>query len=236
MFTKRHLISISLLALMGLTLACGLQPVVVTEYIIITTTPENVPPPPEEQQLVPTFQDDFEDASFDTILWTLGTNSGDSSYGENNGFLSLGGGTTNGGGIWVLSNQLFTPNDTVQVFEALIQVTNNDGGLWGFWGDDHEGYLMFGVSETGQLQAWVRLNRDAPLQSIDVNGVDITEWHTYRIEFTSIQAKFYVDDVLVATHTDGVPAGKPMHLRLDRVSWGQNEFIRIEYVECGEYR
>ncbi len=231
----------SSLLLIATTLACRLtEPVVITvepevvtvEVIVVVTatpTPEPPPPPPQPEQVI-IFQDEFNGTSLDTSRWTFGTNSSGSGYEVADDILRIWGGTTNGGGGWVLSNQLFTPGSNTQTFETRARSSNADGGSWGFWGDDHEGYLLFGVSESGLLQAWVRADRNAPLQSITLNGIDITQWHDYKIEFSSTEARFYVDGVLVAVHTVDIPAGKPMHIRLDRVSWGQVEAIYLDYV------
>jgi hypothetical protein len=233
------------LALLAVTLACRFaQPdtVVVTVEVPVTATPENnIPPqppqqPPESPKIAVTFQEDFNTTSLDASRWNFGTNSSGSGYKISDDILSIWSGSTNGGGGWMLSQQLFTPSDVSQVFEIRARSTNDDGGSWGFWGDGHEGYLMFGVNESGLFQAWVRADSNAPLESITIKNLDITQWHTYRIEFSASEANFYIDDILTATHTNGIPAGKPMHIRLDRVSWGQNETIYVDYVTIGEYR
>lgn len=228
--------------LLVFTLACVLinvEPVIVTVEVPITVTPDPgnpQPPEPASPELIIMFDEEFNSASLDESTWTFGTNSSGSGYKVADDILELWSGTTNGGGGYLLSNLLFTPGSVTQVFEIRARTSNSDGGLWGFWGDEHEGYLMFGVNESGLFQAWVLENRSASLESITIENVDITQWHTYRIEFSASEAEFYVDDLLVATHTSGIPAGKPMHIRLDRVSWGQNETIYVDYITVGEIR
>lgn len=235
MSSKRLFLFAAFLVIIAATLACGrTEPVIITPYVIITETPETEPEP--QMNLVVTARDDFDGPDLDAVMWAFGTNSSGSGYALTDGDLYLWSGSTNGGGAWLLSNQLYTPDDTVRVFETRLRVSNTDGGLWGFWGDNHEGYLMFGVNENAQLQAWVMADRNGPLQSFTIDGVDITQWHTYRIEFTGFEAAYFVDDILMATHTTGIPAGKPMHIRLDRVSWGQNETLYVDYILVGEYR
>ena len=229
-----------------ITLACGsATPVVVTVEVPVTIT---LPPPPPLPQPSDTpsptqpaalewqtvFEDEFDGPDLDAQLWNFGTNSANSGYKVSDGVLSIWGGDTNGGGGWVLSKLLLTPSEVWQSFEVRARSSSVDGGFWGFWGDNHEGYLMFGVGEQGLFQAWVRENRDAPVQSVTIENLDITEWHTYRIEFSASEARFYVDQQQVATHTVGVPAGKPMHIRLDRVSWGKNETIEVDSVRIAE--
>jgi len=46
-------------------------------------------------------------------------------------------------------------------------------------------------------------------ETTTINGYDpSTSWRKLRIEATSIQTKYYIDDQLVATHTSRIPSGE----------------------------
>jgi putative hemolysin len=190
--------------------------------------------PPTQRSAQPIFEDNFDESALNSSLWTFGTNASGSGNAVSDGVLRISGGRTNGGGAWVLSKKLFTPSGQTQVFEARLRLSQVDGGYWGFWGDKHEGYLAFGVDENSALVAWARLDGTAPVTTGAVAGVNATEWHTYRIEFTGSEARFYVDDALRATLTQGIPGGKAMHVRLDRPSVGENQTLFVDFVRVSQ--
>ncbi len=192
-------------------------------------TPTPTPVPPQSF-----YEDSFDGSSLNSGVWTFGTNSGGSGNAVADGVLRISGGQTNGGGAWVLSKKLVTPSDQTQVFETRLRTSKADRGYWGFWGDKHEGYLAFGIDENSHLVAWARPNSTASLTTGAIAGVNATEWHTYRIEFTSSQARFYVDGDLKATLKQGIPAGKAMHVRLDRPSVGENQTLDVDFVRVSK--
>jgi hypothetical protein len=165
-------------------------------------------------------------------LWYFQTN-GNGSWSISDSILVISGGTVNGAGGWVHSQQQFTPGAETLSLETRIAVSAADGGYWGFFENDGGGTssVAFSVDPSnGDLRAQVYVD-SGDVSRVAIPGIDVTAWHTYRIEIVGSTANFYVDDVLKVTHTENVPQGKAMHIRLDRCSWGQNQTSSTDYVK-----
>jgi hypothetical protein len=175
--------------------------------------------------------DVFNGTLMDTNTWQFGSNSSGSSYSVNSGYLEINSGTSSGGGAWVDSTGEFTFGPETLILRTKSKVTAADGGYWGFWGENHDGYLAFSVTPAGELQAFTSGSNEDPVTYTTITGVDPTTFHQYKIIATNDSAKFYVDGVLIVTYTENLPINKPMRIRLDRVSWGQNQTISVDYVE-----
>lgn len=175
--------------------------------------------------------DTFDAPPLDTNKWSFQTNGANSSYAIDQGNAIINGGTIDGGGAWLLSNVTVTANTEPLILETRIKVNIADGGFWGLIGATHDGTVGMSVSLQGELNANIFASGSGSGESIPIGGVDVTEWHTYRIELTETVAKFFVDDELKLTNSQYIPIGKPLHLRLDRVSRGQNELLFVDHVE-----
>jgi len=132
-------------------------------------------------------------------LWQWSTNSSGSGWTITNSLLNIDGGMTNGGGGLVLSQQLFTPNTDTLSLQIRARVNYADGGDWGLWGDGGESAALFALTIWATCKPRCIPIR-ARLRQITVPGIDVTTWHTYRIEMTGSTARFYVDGALKATH------------------------------------
>jgi len=107
---------------------------------------------------------------------------------------------------------------------------------WGFW-NGHFGSLM-GEEEDADILWFISISNESlpsfsgframAITSDDITlnkplpDVDMTRWHTYRIEWNKDLARFLVDDVLLAT-TDH-PPDSPMGI----VVWIDNYYIYLE--------
>jgi hypothetical protein len=176
--------------------------------------------------------DGFDSPPLNTALWQTGGNSACSSVTISNGTLVIVSGTSNGGGRWVESKATFTPNQDALVLEMRVLHSAADGGAWGFAGDNGNGIVYFENSLQGNLLTTVLpCNPGCTPFYIIVPNVDVRVWHTYQIELTASNAKFYVDGALVATHSQGIPQNKPMRVKFDRGSRGQNQTLSVDYVQ-----
>jgi PKD repeat protein len=193
------------------------------------------------------FFDDFEGTTLITGPdgWTFLTNVGNNGYYTvGQGQLTLYSGTTDGGGGFVNSNRSFSvasDNTNTLVLEVQAKTSSTDGGAWGFQGyinDDlwnyNDGLVTMGIDrQTGWLRAGIRSSRDQATTYLPIPGpqVDVTEWHHYKIEVSSADVKFYIDNELRLTHASNIPVGKPMRVILDRVSRGVWETLSVDYAK-----
>ncbi len=193
-----------------------------------TPSPTNTPTPAETPPRVLLY-DDFEDPDLDEDVWTFRTN-GNGWWEISGGLLLVNSGTPSGSGGHAESLQVFTPSENPLTLEVRARVSEADGGNLLFWGDQHDGVVGFGITQDGVLRASVRPNNATDPLYTDVPGVEGTAWHVYRVELSDTLARFYVDDELVATHTQGIPHDKAMHVWLDRVAWGEVQTLFVDYV------
>lgn len=178
---------------------------------------------PQDELLI----DNFEGSTLNTTLWSFNTNSSGSSYNVSSGSLNISSGTTVGGGAWVLSKKTFNSNVSPLTLEVRTKVSVADGGGWGFLGNNGQSGAIFWYDSDLMAQVY---NISGGVQQVAIPGIDITAWHTYRIEIEGSTARFFVDEVLKVTHTSNVPSGEAMYVRLDRISWGQNRTLSVDYV------
>lgn len=183
--------------------------------------------------------DEFEGTALNTTLWDFSSHShvGASAI-VNNGILTINSGTVSGAGGAVESQQNFIVGVDTLVFETRSKVSFADGGFWGFRTGPCQHAVGFNVNPnfTGRggveiIGLSVAVSTPERMQIVDLSShIDATEWHTYRIEHTGDEARFYVDDVLEATLTEGFVLDCPMTIRLDRVSWGQNQTLMADFA------
>ncbi|MEM7131540.1 MAG: Ig-like domain-containing protein [Chloroflexota bacterium] len=179
--------------------------------------------------------DEFSGTSLNTSLWTFFTN-GNGSQSVSGGEIQIFGGTIAGGGAGIDSNQTFTQllyDGTVErlVLETRIKVNINNGGDWGFVGPNNNGGAGFTHQPTGGLRARFQLRDGFPTTYYELPAIDSTAYHIYRVEAELNETRYYLDNVLVATHPEGIPADNAMLVRLGRVSLGQNEVTTVDSVQ-----
>lgn len=179
------------------------------------------------------FFDEFDGTALDTDLWNFTTHPNNNAQAiVGGGLLTLHSGVVDGSGGTVVSKETFTSGETPLVLEMHVQHSADDGGHWGFQGDNGNGIAFFEASSSGDLLATiVPCNPGCSPSYITIPDIDITLWHTYRIELTVNAASFYIDNVLVGIHTIGVPQDKLLRVNLDRNSRGENQTLLVDYVE-----
>lgn len=95
------------------------------------------------------------------------------------------------------------------IFFCIAKLSSFDD-LTAYWGVEpsNEGYFRFFVTG-GHLHCesgWLGTVDDTDLGLT----VDVTEFHKYRVVYnTGESVKFYIDDLLVATHTSNLPENSP---------------------------
>jgi hypothetical protein len=184
--------------------------------------------PPAVQAAI--FADYFDtDGTPDTSVWSWFTHPGNNAYREIiDGVLNIHSGVVAGSGGTVTSKPTFTLGTETITLEVRARVSKADGGWVGFYRQNY-GNVAFSVDQySGALRAQVR----DPSNGLytDIPGVDPTAWHTYRIAVTGSTATYYVDGELKHTYTQYVPTNVPLNIRLDRVSWGQDQITYVDYV------
>ena len=175
--------------------------------------------------------DDFDGNTLNTALWFDRANSTGSSVTVGNGQVVIASGTTNGGGRNINSHQQFLIDQTLLVLEMDVIHSGTDGGSWGFQADGNDGIVFFGNTAQGELVATVlECNPGCTPFHITIPNVDVTTWHSYRIELNENMARFYIDEALVAIHTQGIPQGKSLRISLNRNSRGTNHSLTADFV------
>jgi hypothetical protein len=160
-------------------------------------------------------EDDFDGEELDTSLWFSRTNSTGSYYYLSDGILTIFPGYTLGGGRSVYSKAQYTLSEDILIFECVAKATGENQIDFGFWGEDYEGTVNFSYNATlKELWANVRVQKSEPKYYIVIPEIDLTEWHTYRIETTENYAMYFVDGELKAIHYDHLPLGKPMYAKM----------------------
>ncbi|MFQ6610793.1 MAG: FG-GAP-like repeat-containing protein, partial [Fidelibacterota bacterium] len=119
------------------------------------------------------------------------------------------------------------------IFKTRCKTSNSDGGAWGIWGNNNDGLILFNLNSQTGIFAQVREGTsNNAYTSINLNYENsLTNWHEYKIVCTSSNVMFFIDDTLQTTITQNIPINKPLRIRLDRVSWGQDQYVTIDYVE-----
>jgi len=186
---------------------------------------------------IPLVFSEYFSSNFDGSKWQFssGSTGAYQSVNSDSGYIEIHSGTTSGGGGKVLSKDTFslTANKTI-IFKARCKTSNIDGGDWGLWGDNHEGQILFNVYYGGQtgIFAQVRENSTSTVTSVDLDhDSTLIDWHEYKLVCTYSNVMLFIDGVLETTITQNIPLNKPLRIRLDRVSWGTNEHITVDYVE-----
>jgi len=156
----------------------------------------------------PSFLDEFKQWNTNHFLWSIGGNNPvepDIVNIDDSPALrirtAVGGGTRVyttganwGAGVWRYATRL----KLVQTADTLC--------LWGLCNNDVSIYAIFDWrSDTGNFRIACR-NGGAVGQIILNNYPDLTDWHTYRIEWVSTsEVNFYIDELLVGTITTNIP-------------------------------
>ncbi|MBN1200723.1 MAG: PASTA domain-containing protein [Anaerolineae bacterium] len=178
------------------------------------------------------YVDEFDSAPLDS-MWTFEGSSAGREVAFQDDNIVIHSGTTAGGGGYILSRNTVTIDySSTLSLEVRARVSRSDGGAWGLWGDDSNGYVGFVVDqESERLRVQVRPGSDSDLMLISyLPDVDVTDWHEYRLEVDPDRAVFFIDGLVVEEFITRIPASKPLHIRLDRVSWGRDETLTVDYV------
>ena len=121
------------------------------------------------------------------------------------------------GSAAVSSTAALNPNDGI-VLECRVSAYWEAHWYPGVYGDMQPRGLRVGVDPNNAIE-FVSAARDTveartvsggmatTTQYLLPNGGAVGTWTDYRIEVTTSSARFYVDDVLIATHTTNVPVG-----------------------------
>ncbi|MBI5931911.1 MAG: glycoside hydrolase family 16 protein [Chloroflexi bacterium] len=179
--------------------------------------------------------DEFNGTSLNTALWTFGTHPNNDAFAEvTGGILNVHSGHVIGSGGTVISQPSFILSEETLILEMRV-ATANLGAVWGFNSDRQNparGWVYFGLPATGTLIADVGISGSH--MQFDLSFIDVTVWHTYRIEATDTIVRFYVDNQLVATHTGVLPLNKPLFVDLDSTSWQGDEILYVDYVRLSQ--
>jgi hypothetical protein len=191
--------------------------------------------PVSASNIISTFHDDFERQALGPDYFS-DTNSSDSYYVIDNGILTINSGSQDGGGRWVKSNQsyAYSPGSNGLIFETRAKIGEGERHFAvGLIGDSNDGFFGFGdLHATHQLES---STTPAPtgglIQYID--QVDISEWHTYRIEVICSTAKYYVDGILrsVDSNPNDIPFNKSLRIIFDKGSQGTPATLSVDYVD-----
>jgi hypothetical protein len=156
-----------------------------------------------EVRLAATLEDYFSGSTVNTSRWLTGT-----VYDWYTVPPSVSGGELTLDAAW-LRSQINFISTRPRFFEtrALIRTNGNPAG-WpdlGFYRDlpplsyngtypNTNAVRIFLATDTNQLQAWGRDgNENQPLYQNDIAGVNLTQYHTYRLEWDATTTRFFVD-------------------------------------------
>jgi hypothetical protein len=175
--------------------------------------------------------DEFDQPDLNTAIWTFGGNSSGISYSIVDGRIILYSGFTLGGGSWIITNHTFVPAnyDTLTLeFRARWDVLGG-GQFWdsvnGWAGisNRHSDYVL--------VASVLKSDYEPPAYYSEIHDIDETGWHTYRIELSGHQSFMYIDDILKADFSEGVPEEGPLFSRLGAGSIGVQKVMEIDYVK-----
>jgi hypothetical protein len=158
--------------------------------------------------------DDFEFR--DESIWDFNTNSSGAGYTFIDSVININGGSTYGGGAVMTSHEEFIQNvgEDYLVFETYLKMDErayleDNFGAWGFIsftcntsnvGVNFQAYPEgHPFTPLGGLIAMLDVAGPANSNFVALPDVDLTAWHTYRIEYYGDFGEYYVDDQLVAT-------------------------------------
>ena len=192
--------------------------------------------PVSASNIISTFHDDFERQALGPDYFS-DTNSSDSYYVIDNGILTINSGSQDGGGRWVKSNQsyAYSPGSNGLIFETRAKIGEGERHFAvGLIGDSNDGFFGFGdLHATHQLESSTTpASTGGLIQYID--QVDISEWHTYRIDVICSTAKYYVDGTLrsVDSNPNDIPFNKPLRIIFDKGSQGTPATLSVDYVDA----
>ncbi len=119
------------------------------------------------------------------------------------------------------------------VFETRLRLDSIHMSTWGLIRQDEQGVIGFVSTRDSQFAALVKTTTEDYNKFI-LEGVDLTEWHTYRIELSATQVSFYVDDGLMVAADISLVAGKPWSILLDSATNNSNQATNIDYVRLNQ--
>ncbi len=181
--------------------------------------------------------DEFNGSELDSSIWSFQSNSAGTSYSVSDGQIYIYGGNTPGGGGGVYSKLGYTPDDYSSLtleFRARWEIIGG-GSFW----DAVNGWASFGINRYDyKMYATVlESDYDPPAYKMEIEGVDPSEWHVYKINISGTTATFYVDNIIRATFTEGVPHEKPIHVRIGVGPTIDNtgpKYMYLDYVRLFE--
>ncbi len=194
------------------------------KYPYVPTVP---PPPPPVNQ--PTFSDSFSSGSLDTTKWAASAwtvNIGGSVTTFNPSYIDLSGGS--------LRMKLDQPTAGTTTGCEIISKQNFKYGIFEWTMRAHSTSSTAagaGVAKSGQISTGYIYSSESEIDCPEIEGrtptvVEFTNWlkgsndgaalvpvnfapqdgfHRYKCEWRSTFVKYYIDDVLVATHTTKIP-------------------------------
>jgi hypothetical protein len=152
-----------------------------------------------------------------------------------NPFLNINSGTSLNGSSTLSSIDNFRIDSQLIKTDTRIKLDNNSSYFWGMQGINEDGVVGFRLSSTGELQAVVRESNLIPETVFNLSGINVLEWHTYRIETSPFYAKFYIDGTLKTTVETNLPFSKDLNFLVINTSQGISKMISIDFVDLLVY-
>ncbi|MAT40881.1 MAG: hypothetical protein CL609_00965 [Anaerolineaceae bacterium] len=152
-----------------------------------------------------------------------------------NPFLNINIGTSLNSSSTLSSIDTFRIDSQLIKADTRIKLDNNSSYFWGMQGINENGVVGFRLSSTGELQAIVRESNLVPETVFNLSGINVLEWHTYRIETSPFYAKFYIDGTLKTTIETNLPFSKDLNFLVINTSQGISKMISIDFVDLLVY-
>ena len=178
------------------------------------------------------FEDDFENPELNANLWDFLSYPGNASYVISDGSVHIQSGISSdehSSAGDLRSNPGFYPETAMLVFSARLRLDDVHMSSWGLLRQDEQGSIGFSSTSDDQFVVVVS-PAVTDFQKFTIEGIDLTTWHIYRIELTTSQVSFYVDDGLVATADISLVADELWGIHLDSATNDSNQITIIDYV------
>ncbi len=209
---------------------CALLALSLVAVLVQGCKPASTPSDSDEVEETILFSDTFDQPELDPGRWIFETDSS-GSYTISEETLIIQSGESSDefvAGGRVISVPDFHPGETTLIFETRLRLDRTRMGAWGFFLKEI-GLTGFVSTPNSELLVLIQpsLTED---QRFTLEGIDITEWHDYRIELSNTLVSFYVDGELVATASLTLTPESRWNVLLDATTTGISQTTRVDAV------